>query len=161
MHYFIDGYNLLFHFYEEADPLERTRQDLLEYLQEHLIASNLNLTIVFDSHHVKNKDIPTRFDVERLEVIYTPSKQTADNYILEALASKKHNSRETVVTSDKGLMLHAKNLGAKVIAVEVFLDKLLSRKLKKNFRENKQQEESYEEFQRLLKIFEEKLKENS
>jgi len=160
MHYFIDGYNFLFHFYEDVDPLERTRKDLLEYLQEHLFASNLNLTIVFDSHHVKHKDIPTRFDVEKLEVIYTPSHQTADNYILEALASNRHNSKETVITSDKGLMLHAKNLGAKVLSVEVFLDKLLSHKLKKHYRESKQQEESYEDFHRLLKIFEQRLLED-
>lgn len=157
MHYFIDGYNFLFHFYEDVDPLHRTREALLHYLQEHLVASKLDLTIVFDSHHVKNKNIPTRFDLGEIEVIYTLSKQTADRYIIEALSLKTHVGRETVVTSDKGLALHAKTLGAHVLSIEAFLDKLFSQGLKKSRRERKQQEDSYEEFQRLLKIFEDKL----
>jgi predicted RNA-binding protein with PIN domain len=156
MHYFIDGYNFLFQFYEEIDPLRKKRDDLIEYLQRQLVTSHLKITIVFDSHYVQGQNFPTRFDQNTIEIIYTPSKQTADGYILEALTWNKNNNTETVVTSDKGLSTQAKALGAHVQSIPHFIKKLM-RTSSGSSKEHKHMEETPHEFTRLLEAFEKRL----
>lgn len=153
MHYFIDGYNFLFQFYEEVDPLHEKREDLIAYLQSQLLASKLKVTIVFDSHYVQGQNFPTRFDQNTIEIVYTSSKQTADGYILEALTWNKNNNTETVVTSDKELSTQAKALGAHVQSIPHFIKKLI-RTAAYDLKEHKSMEESPHEFKRLLKAFE-------
>ncbi|NBU97551.1 MAG: NAD(+) synthase, partial [Spirochaetia bacterium] len=73
-----------------------------------LLAHKLNISIVFDSHHRKDNFFPSRASHAKLEIIYTVSKQTADQYILEALEFQKNNSQETkkyakLLTDDLGI----------------------------------------------------------
>jgi len=157
MHYFIDGYNFLFRLYEEVDPLRQKREEVLSLLHEKLKKLKLKMTIVFDSHHADNGDLPTRFDHLSLEVIYTPTNQTADAYILEALSWKKNCSQELVITSDKRLAKHIEALGARVQSIEDFIEFLL--KKEKNVSPSKAPlQESPEEFARLLEAFEKRFK---
>lgn len=157
MHYFVDGYNFLFFLYEEVDPLRKKREEVIERLQQTLILLNLNISIVFDSHHRKDNFFPSRASLSKLEIIYTVSKQTADQYILEALEFQKYNSQETVVTSDKFLARQAKDLGAKVLPISSFVKWVTKKYEEKAAEEIKQSQECSQEFQRLLEAFEKKL----
>ncbi len=47
MHYLVDGYNLLFRFLK-ANPLEKTRQAMIEELNTAVSELNLSVTLVFD-----------------------------------------------------------------------------------------------------------------
>jgi predicted RNA-binding protein with PIN domain len=159
MHYFIDGYNFLFQLYDEVDPLKEKREEVIEHLQKKLKDLNLNTTIVFDSHQTKTNNFPTRFEQACLEIIYTPSGQTADAYILEALIWNKYNHTETVVTSDKRLATQIKALGAKVQSIDHFIKWLLKKDLLNQQKETKNLQEHPEDFKRLLEAFEKRLKE--
>ena len=159
MHYFIDGYNFLFQLYEEIDPLRKKRDEVIEILQEKLRYLKLNITIVFDSHYAQGNFFPTRFDHLSLEIIYTPSGQTADSYILEALSWKKNRNQETVITSDKQLGKLIQELGVKVEPIEVFIPWILKKELQHHRKEYKHTlQESPREFKRLLEAFEKNFK---
>lgn len=160
MHYFIDGYNFLFQLYDEVDPLREKREEIIKHLQEKLKDLNLNITIVFDSHLMQTNFFPTRFEQASLEIIYTPSGQTADSYILEALTWNKYNHAEIVITSDKRLATQIKSLGAKVQSIEYFIKWLLKKDLLHQRKETKDFKEHPEDFKRLLEAFEKKLKED-
>lgn len=159
MHYFIDGYNFLFQLYDEVDPLREKRDEVIEHLQEKLKDLNLNITIVFDNHQAHSNFFPTRFDQDSLEIIYTPSGQSADSYILEALTWNKHNHTETVITSDKRLATQIKTLGAKVQSIEHFIKWLLRKNLIQQHKKTEDFQETSSDFKRLLEIFEKKFKE--
>ncbi|MEI8301484.1 MAG: NYN domain-containing protein [Chlamydiota bacterium] len=159
MHYFIDGYNFLFQLYEEIDPLRQKRDEVIEILQEKLRYLKLNITIVFDSHYAQGNFFPTRFDHLSLEIIYTPSGQTADSYILEALTWKKNRNQETVITSDKRLGKLIQELGVKVEPIEAFIPWILKKELQHHRKEYKHTlQESPREFKRLLEAFEKNFK---
>ena len=157
MHYFVDGYNFLFFLYEEVDPLRKKREEIIQKLQETLALLNLNITIVFDSHHSKNNFFPSRATHAKLEIIYTVSNQTADQYILEALEYKKLRAQETVVTSDKFLSSQAVALGAQVMTIGSFVKWVTKKHEHKLSQEVKQAQECSQEFTRLLEAFERKL----
>lgn len=159
MRYFIDGYNFLFQLYEEVDPLRQKREEIIEILKEKLQELDLKISIIFDSQYSRLSDFPTRFESEGLEIIYTPSGQTADAYILENLAWAKTRMNSKVVTSDKHLASEAKRLGASITSIEEFVDWLVKKHLFQKRKERKQQIESSSEFHRLLEAFEKKLKE--
>jgi predicted RNA-binding protein with PIN domain len=159
MHYFIDGYNFLFQLYEDVDPLRQKRDEVIQVLQEKLECLKLNITIVFDSHYAKGNIFPTRFDHLSLEIIYTPSGQTADSYILEALSWKKNRNQETVITSDKHLARLIQALGVKVEPIESFIPWILKKEMNHHRKEHKNiTEEHPREFKRLLDAFENQLR---
>ena len=55
MHYYIDGYNLLFNILDdEENDLEENRHKLIEFLQKHLSSFSFPITIVFDSQKENN-----------------------------------------------------------------------------------------------------------
>lgn len=157
MHYYIDGYNFLFKIYEEVDPLKEKREEIIADLQEKLVSLGMKMTIVFDSLHTQGAFFPTRFTKSCLEIIYTPSKQSADQYLLEMLQCSKNNGIKTIVTSDRFLAKQAKILGAQTVSIAAFL-KLLLKKEENQFKEEKKFEgECSREFERLLKAFQRKL----
>jgi predicted RNA-binding protein with PIN domain len=159
MHYFIDGYNFLFQLYEEIDPLREKREEVIQHLQGILQDLRLNATIVFDSHHRQSFSFPTRFEKNDLEIIYTPSGQTADAYIIEALTWNKHNHTKTVVTSDKHLAVKVKSLGAKVLSIDQFIKMIIKKSSLPRNKETKVTEETPHDFKRLLEAFEKRFKE--
>lgn len=159
MHYLIDGYNLLFALFEKIDPLREKREIVISSLQTALSYTSLDLTIVFDSRFVISDNFPKRFSKSSLEIIYTPSGLCADEYIIELLSCIRHTATETVVTSDKFLSKRVKSLGAKVQTISDFLAYLAKKEAISTKKEEKSHKETSHEVERLLKIFEEKLKE--
>lgn len=107
--------------------------------------------IVFDGAHKRGEESGLSYPTP-LIVAYTPKGQSADDYILEQIAGKK---QVTVVTNDRGLILHAKSLGAKVLSNSQFIQWIEKKKKQKKIEEPK---ETRYNFERLLKIFEERLK---
>lgn len=164
MHYFIDGYNLLFRILGNPRPLQRSRQHVIASINEKVSLLKLNATLVFDGaseEHAQNSR--GHFDV--LEIIYTSKAQSADDYILEEIQQSSTPSQETIVTSDRELALRCKNLGAKIKSIESFLEwiekKCKKDKAAKRPSPKKGFKESDFHFTRLLKIFEKRLLEEA
>ena len=153
MHYWIDGYNLLFRITKNYRTMKANERRLLLSLNQRLL--KYQVTIVFDG---REKDPPEalRKNLDALALIYTPHHQTADDYILEALSDPSH---ETVVSSDQELLRKARQRGAHTLTVEKFFSQLIQRKKKKSLAPSKEIQETDYHLQRLLKIFEDRLKE--
>lgn len=160
MHYWIDGYNLLFRITKNYREMKENERKLLSTLNQSIILLKYNATVVFDG---REKDPPEalRRNFDALALIYTPHNQTADDYILEALADSANPAKETVVSSDYELLGKAKQRGANVLTIEAFLARLVKKKQKKKAATEKIFQESSTELKRLLKIFEDKLNEES
>lgn len=158
MHYYIDGYNLLFRIFEDIDPLREKREIVIEALQDTFSDVKLNLSIVFDSRFELSEDFPTRFSQGPLEIIYSPRGLCADKYILELLSFEKHPKAVTIVTSDNFLAKQAKQIGAKVKDLEDFLEFFNRKRSTKKRKEQKFSQETTYDFERLLHAFEQKLK---
>ena len=156
MHYYIDGYNFLFSLFDEVDPLKSKRDEVICEVQEILSSLSLKVTIVFDSHHNHSSFFPSSFNQKGLEIVYTASNQTADEYILEKLSFSKNNSLKTIVTSDNFLAKESRKLGAHTVSINEFLKVVLKKKKNKYLNESKI-EHSFEN-ERWLKIFEENFK---
>ena len=154
MYYYVDGYNFIFSLYEEVDPLREKRDEVIDYLQSTLEDLKFSVSIVFDSHHRDDAFFPKRYRRSSLEIIYTTSGQSADNYILESLSFLKTRSNITVVTSDKFLAKQVKLLGAKVLTISAFIKLVVKKHDKIQQIEIKQNALSDNDFQRLLEAFE-------
>lgn len=148
MHYFIDGYNLLFHLSAETKTLEEARKQIIDAL----IDTKFSLTLVFDG---KREDLPHRMHRGSLEIIYTSQGQSADAYILEELSCVKNPKVYTVITSDKKLAAICCQMGAYAQPIDFFL--ALLRKSRAIKTDEKPLKDSEREFNRLLKIFMDKI----
>lgn len=120
MHYYIDGYNMLFRVAKEGGSLQPMRERLIQNLNTRILLLNLNVTLVFDAPFQSEGLSRSHKDI--LEVVYTNQGQTADEYIVDVLTRASRPKNETVVTSDRTLALHVRHLSAKVTSVEEFLD---------------------------------------
>jgi predicted RNA-binding protein with PIN domain len=152
MQYWIDGYNLLFYLPKNKGSFEDKRRILISQINEQAKTLSLEITIFFDAsdHNQKHN---TRSHYESLELIYTHGKQSADDAILEAVEISKNAALLCVVSSDKGVTLRAKAMGAQVLTLPEFL-KFLFKKQKKQRERNVQDfQDSPKEMARLLKIF--------
>lgn len=150
MHFWIDGYNLLFYVAKGKMTLQQKREILLTTLS----AFSLNMTIVFDS---ASGDLGSgRGYFRDLKIIYTKEGQTADQYICDEISNTFTPKQETVVTSDRELSERCKLLGAKVQNIPSFLEQLAKKKRKKKRKADKNIDfrDSEQEIERLLKIFE-------
>lgn len=153
MNYYIDGYNLIFTLIDSNETLQHLRQKLIRHLQKKFSQLHLSGVLVFDGSYRKGEESGLSYP-SPLIVAYTPKGQSADQYILEQIEGKK---QVIVVTNDKGLTLQAKSLGAKVQSNEDFIRWLTKKKTKQKEVEPKDTKQNIE---RLLKIFEDKLKES-
>jgi hypothetical protein len=157
MHFWIDGYNLLFRITKNYRALKQNERKLLIALNKSITLLKYQVTVVFDG---REKDPPEalRRNLDSLALIYTPHHQTADDYILEAIADAANPSDEVVVSSDLELLRKAKQKGSKTQTVEEFLSRLVRKKKKKKLDDVERTfNESSSELQRLLKIFEDRL----
>lgn len=128
MHYFIDGYNLLFRSVDvEKSPFQALRQSLVHTLDEHVSGLQIDVTVVFDSQFTPEESVRSHF--RHLEIIYSHAGLTADDLIIRLLQRCQSPHLETIVTSDKDLALKARNLGAKVVGVSEFMHWLSKRQL--------------------------------
>src|SRR3989339_1253050 len=129
MHYWIDGYNLLFRLPKSKGSFEEKRRILILQINEQVKNLSLSATIVFDASD-PSQNYDTRSHYDSLEIIYTHPKKSADDSILEAVELSKQRSRHCVVSSDKGLLLKAKALGSEILSLSDFLLFLQKKQLK-------------------------------
>jgi predicted RNA-binding protein with PIN domain len=123
----LDGYNLIY-----ADPelkqiskssLESARRRLVNRLTGYLQTKNVQLTVVFDGHGGIT-DVAVEIP-GRLQLLYSPAGQTADDVILEILESSTNPREFVVVTSDMAdIGRAARAMGASVIPSPEFLSRL-------------------------------------
>ena len=161
MHYIIDGYNLFFWKEKAPASIEKKRNDFIHALNQRIEKERLKATLIFDSHKILAPFFPSAYKLSSVEVIFSPQGLTADDYILEYFKIQKHPQNVIIVTSDLELSQKARRLGAKTITIESFLKILLKRERKRAKKEDEEKQitETADQFERLLKIFEKKLKE--
>jgi predicted RNA-binding protein with PIN domain len=152
--YLIDGYNLIFSLIESQEKLQILRQKVIQTLQKSFARKKIRGMIVFDGAHRREEETGLSY-ASPLTIAYAPKGQTADEYILEQIALASNPTQVIVVTNDKGLTLHARSARAQVLENDFFIHWLQKKKKKSERREPKESEPNIE---RLLQIFEERLK---
>jgi predicted RNA-binding protein with PIN domain len=157
LYFLIDGYNLLFSWIESKGSIEKKRATLVQWIQREFKKMKLRGIIVFDGAHRRDEESGLSYP-SPMELAYTPKGQSADQYILERLESFQNRKNATVITNDQGLKRLARALGAKTMDNDTFLQWLLKRARKKKT-ERPPPKESPHQIERLIKIFEEKLRE--
>lgn len=132
MHYFIDGYNLLFQsaFLDQKRSLEEARTALIHELDRHAEFLHLHITLVFDAAF--QDDECKRGHFKMLELIYTARGHTADDYLVTYADNLHAKERITVVTSDKRLARRLKKPNVDVEGVLDFLHRIRKKSSKKN-----------------------------
>ncbi len=122
MHYYVDGYNLLFKEIRVSDSfsLQNARARLIHELDTLAEKLRLSLTIVFDAPF--QTDDLKRSHFRSLEIIFTAKGQTADDF-LEQVAEAK-GKRVVIVTSDRTLSRKVKSFQAIVEPVHEFIVRL-------------------------------------
>lgn len=155
MHYLIDAYNLLFLAMGKQGTLENKRQKLIEELNEIVLKRQLHVTLIFDG-----AEEHLRGHYDAIEIVYTPQRQTADEYILDEVMHTNHPAQMTVVSNDRELIGRSRQHGAKTMTLSQFINYLAKKKIKQKksvlpFRE------SDPEIARLLAIFEKRFLEET
>src|SRR5262245_23155228 len=125
MHYYIDGYNLMYRMMRAGDDLKRQRESIISPLNKKFQVLNINASIVFDAQFHFGEG--TRSHLLALEICFTDEGETADDYILDKLKASPNPRQETVITSDKRLSWRARRLLAHTQSVEEFLNALEKR----------------------------------
>jgi predicted RNA-binding protein with PIN domain len=149
MKYLIDGYNFIFALDVPHKSLQTLREAAIAFLRPRFLRKKLSGTIVFDgAERGYQSDAP-------LHIAYAPKGQSADGYILEMIAGAKNPKEITVVSNDRGLGRQAAYMGAKIISVDAFIKFLMRIKAGTA----KEPKESATQIDRLLKIFEERFRE--
>jgi len=139
MHYYIDGYNLLFRALGPSlDNLKYHRKALISSLNTKIASLKLEVTIVFDSQYLAGEG--SRSHYKHLEICFTPLGVTADEYILQELEFCSAPQREVVITSDRDLAYKARTYSASTESVEEFLGWLNKRYKKKALARHKPME---------------------
>ena len=127
MHYYIDGYNLLFRLMDTRKNFKLLREKFIEEINHKASLLKMQLSIVFDAHFQSGEGSRSHYDA--LEILYTPFGETADDYLLSQMKRAKFPHQITIVTSDKKLALRLRHKGALTQSVEEFMD-LLNRMYK-------------------------------
>ncbi len=125
MHFFIDGYNVLFRISSVLDDFAASREQIIQDLNRKALRLKMDFTIVFDAHDRPGEAYRTHYN--HLEILFSGEGETADDLILKML--RRDSSNCTVVTSDNQLAWKARVLGAKTESVDAFLIKLNKRYL--------------------------------
>ncbi|MDB6081195.1 MAG: hypothetical protein JWO53_467 [Chlamydiia bacterium] len=131
MHYYIDGYNLLFRsaWNRSSDNLEAMRQSLIEELDKDISLLHLVVTIVFDAP-LQTEEL-RRGHFRSLEIIFTSKGQTADDFLIHSFEGMSTHATICLVSSDKRLQARARNLGVIGQSIEEFTTWLRKRVRKK------------------------------
>lgn len=132
MHYYIDGYNLMFRIVRAGDDLTAQRELLIRDLSQKISFLEIDATIVFDSQYQVGES--TRSHSEALTIYFTEQGQTADDFILEEIRSSPNPLEEVVVTSDKRLAWRFRRKLGKSETVEEFI-KWLNKRYKNKIRQ--------------------------
>lgn len=119
MHYFLDGYNMLFRLVHDEKDLQSQRESFIHDLNKKISLLNLNVSIVFDAAFRIGERSRSHYNA--LEILYSAEGETADNYILDELKNISHPRQVTVVTSDKNLARLARCQSVHTESVEEFI----------------------------------------
>lgn len=157
MHYYIDGYNWLFRIPKSRKSFEEKRREFIKSIHKLVEGRTCLVTIVFDSSD-PSRDISSKGNYDFLEIVFTPKKQTADEYIESAVENAFRPRQITVVTLDRELQQKCLLRGANVATMEEFFDFFAKNKRSRKQTEPKiVVEESKYNIARLLTIFEKRL----
>lgn len=154
MYYLIDGYNLIFSLTESKETLQKRREKVIHTLQKQFARRKISGLLVFDGSHHRDEESGLSYP-SPLIVAFAPKGQSADEYIVERISVAKNPKEMVVVTNDRGLKMHAKSFGSKAMSNDEFIVWLGKSPKKKKEREPMDTKQNID---RLLKIFEEKLK---
>ncbi|GAB1401759.1 hypothetical protein MASR1M68_06700 [Elusimicrobiota bacterium] len=159
MEFIIDGYNVIkndkYSLLFESKTLEKSRNNLLDFIYTNKPQGDNDITIVFDC---RNKN-PYEFDgystgtVIGMRIIFSDGQLRADDVIVELVENSKNSADITVVTNDKGIKRRIGGSGAKIKSVEDFVMKGL-KKIKKT--DNISKMEQKDNFEQINKEFLEK-----
>lgn len=160
MRYLVDAYNLLFRIGDPPGHLENRRLNLIKAVNTISLSTSLRITLVFDGAEAPPAHA-TRHHFDTIELIYTPQGLSADDFIISEVALAKQPQMLTVVSSDSDLTKKCRLHRARIMKVEDFFLLIEKRERKKQRTEHtlKSEQISSVELKRLLKIFEERLKE--
>lgn len=122
MHYYIDGYNMLFRYALAKRDFQTERENLINELNQKITLLNWDVSIVFDGTFRQGGR--SKAHLEMLEILYSAQGETADEYIVDAISQSPHPQREIVVTNDKILASHVRHFSAKVESVDLFMQHL-------------------------------------
>lgn len=120
MHYYVDGYNLMFRVLHAGEDLTAQRNRVIEELNEKVKFLELDVTLVFDAHHQVGEG--SRFYANYMKIVFTNERETADEFILHELKHEPTPRMHTVVTSDNKLAWLARIKLAKTETVEHFFN---------------------------------------
>ena len=155
MHYLIDGYNYLFACIDSKKELRSQRQLVISSLQQKFADLELEGTIVFDGSQPRGEQSGLSYK-SPLIIAYSFAGETADQYLIEKIEGFSRPSELTLVTNDKMLSSTARNHKAHVMDIKVFLRFLERKQERRHNPDQKLTEETKWDFDRLLKIFEER-----
>lgn len=135
-HFYVDGYNLLFHLTDAPDAdLESQREEVLDIINHHAALLHLSITVVFDAG---SAPVTHRYRHRDIEVAFADEITNADEWIHEHVEHSAHPKAITVVTNDRRLALDCRQLGAKTQSVSAWmraLDKAVGKAAGKRQRE--------------------------
>lgn len=120
MHYYIDGYNLLFRLMYAGENLQSLREQFIQDLNKKASLLKLDITLVFDAPFQDGEGSRTHYDA--LEIQFTSYGESADEFLISEIKQCPHPQRETVVTSDKRLAWKVRSKSAHTETVETFID---------------------------------------
>lgn len=119
MHYYIDGYNLLFALFGPHMTDFASRRDwLIQSLNVKVEPLGLDISLVFDSHFCEGTGSRSHF--HHLEILYTPKGVTADDFIIKKIKKSDDPTKILLVSNDRELTLRARNLLAGTQRVDEF-----------------------------------------
>lgn len=120
MHYYVDGYNLLFrNFLHDAD-LKSQREQFIKEINAKIDIVKIDISLVFDASFMPGEATVAHY--KHLEILYTAYGEIADDFIVSKLKTECPLPQQVVVvTSDKRLAWRAKCAGALVQSIEEFL----------------------------------------
>lgn len=119
----VDGYNMIFAWNELKDlaqtDLDGARNRLMDILSEYRAFRGCELVLVFDAYKVEG-NLGSKFDRNKLHVVYTKENETGDLYIEKLANSIGTNYRVRVATSDALIQLSALRSGVLRISAREF-----------------------------------------
>ena len=118
MLYLIDGYNLLFRLKSKKQTLRDAREFLVGALADLIRNFELKAMIVFDSSMEMAHLFPSKAEKPPIEIVFAPYGTSADEYLIEIISYKAKKIPITLVTSDSGLALQAKQYRVQVLSIE-------------------------------------------
>jgi len=120
----IDGWNVCWKIQALADliptDLEKVRSRFNQMVNRYFAGKNVTYKIVYDGQPL----ILPQDDFRENKVLFSRNPEKADDLIIRHLQKQRNTKNWTVVTSDMRLSLQAKDLGAKAITSEDFINAL-------------------------------------